>query len=189
MMARSTMDLTIPDLHDDRIALRPPAPSDVGAITAAVQDPDIPRFTMVPAPYTAADAVTFVGRTVSSWRSGRDATFVIVDRATGALLGAIGLHEIDDAAGTAQVGYWVDAAARRRGVATRALSLVTGWARDELGLRRVVALVFTDNPWSRRVVERVGFVLEAGPPTEVGHQLGPRSAFVYALTGGDGAPG
>jgi RimJ/RimL family protein N-acetyltransferase len=73
-------------------------------------------------------------------------------------------------------------------VATRALSLVTGWARDELGLRRVVALVFTDNPWSRRVVERVGFVLEAGPPTELGHRLGPRSAFVYALTGGDGAP-
>jgi len=52
-----------------------------------------------------------------------------------------------------------------------------------------VALVFTDNPRSRRVVERVGFVLEAGPPTEVGHRLGPRSAFVYALTGGDGAPG
>jgi RimJ/RimL family protein N-acetyltransferase len=189
MMARSTMDLTIPDLHDDRIALRRPAPSDVGAITAAVQDPDIPRFTMVPAPYTAADAVTFVGRTASSWRSGRDASFLIVDRGSGALLGAIGLHAIDAAAGTAQVGYWVDATARRGGVATGALRLVTAWALDELGLTRVVALVFTDNPWSQRVVERVGFVLEAGPLAEVDHPRGPRSAFVYALTGGDGAAG
>ena len=187
MMARSIMDLTVPDLRDDRIVLRPPAPSDVEAITAAVQDPDIPRFTMVPAPYTAADAVTFVGRTVSAWRSGGDASFVIVDRGTGTLLGAIGLHQIDEAAGTAQVGYWVDAAARRRGVATRALRLVAGWALAELGLARVVALVFTDNRWSQRVVERVGFVLEPGPPAEVEHRLGRRPALVYALGARDAA--
>jgi len=75
------MVLTVPDLHDDVVALRPPTPSDVGAITAAVQDPEIPRFTHVPAPYTAVDAVAFVGKAASSWRDGTDASFLDVHKA------------------------------------------------------------------------------------------------------------
>jgi len=176
------MVLTVPDLHDDLVALRPPAPSDVDAITAAVQDPEIPRFTMVPSPYTAADAVAFVDKAASSWRSGTDASFLVVDRTSGTLLGAIGLHQFDAAARQAHVGYWVDAAARQRGVATRALTLVAGWALGTLGLGRLRALVFTDNPWSQRVLEKVGFRREAGAPAAVEHAAGPRVAHVYALT-------
>jgi len=46
--------LPVPDLHDDVVALRPPRTGDVPAITAAAQDPDIYRFTMVPTPYGEA---------------------------------------------------------------------------------------------------------------------------------------
>ena len=172
---------SVPDLHDDLVALRPPAPSDVDAITAAVQDPEIPRYTMVPSPYTAADAVAFVDKAVSSWRSGTDASFVVVDRTSGALLGAIGLHQLDAEARQAHVGYWVAAAARGRGVATRALTLVAGWALGPVGLRRVRALVFTDNPWSQRVLEKAGFRRQPGAPAAVEHAAGPRVAHVYAL--------
>jgi len=176
------MVLPVPELHDELVALRPPAPGDIEAITAAVQDPEIPRFTMVPTPYTVVDAVAFVDKAVSSWRAGTDASFLVVDGRSGVLLGAIGLHQFDAAARQAHVGYWVDAAARGRGVATRALTLVAGWALGTLGLRRVQALVFTDNPWSQRVLEKVGFRREPGSPAAVEHPAGPRVAFVYALT-------
>ena len=176
------MALTVPDLHDDLLALRPPAPGDVEAITVAVQDPDIPRFTMVPTPYSEVDAVAFVDQASSSWDAGTGASFLVVGRTSGELLGAIGLHRLDPAAGRAQVGYWVDAAARQRGVATRALTLVTTWALGPLGLRRVQALVFTDNPWSQRVLEKAGYRRQTGAPAAVEHASGPRVAFVYART-------
>jgi RimJ/RimL family protein N-acetyltransferase len=174
------MALSVPDLHDDVVALRPPGPSDVDAITAAVRDPEIPRFTMVPSPYTVADAVAFVDRAAGAWHRGTDASFLVVDGTSGALLGAIGLHQLDRGAGHAQLGYWVDAAARRRGVATRAVTLVTGWALGTLGLQRLQALVFTDNLWSQRVLEKAGFRREPGSPTAVEHPVGPRVALVYA---------
>jgi len=174
------MVLTVPDLHDDVVALRPPTPSDVGAITAAVQDPEIPRFTHVPAPYTAVDAVAFVGKAASSWRDGTDASFLVVDRTSGVLLGSVGLQKLDAVPGEAHVGYWVDAAARRRGVATRALRLVTTWAFETLGLERLQAQVFTDNPWSQRVLEQAGFRRVPDAPAAVEHAAGPRPAFVYS---------
>ena len=174
------MVLTVPDLHDDLVVLRPPAPSDVEAITAAVQDPEIPRFTMVPSPYTAADAVAFVDQAAGSWRAGTDASFLVVDRTSGVLLGAVGLHQLDAGARQAQLGYWVHAAARRRGVATRAVTLVTGWALGTLRLHRVQAQVFTDNPWSQRVLEKAGFRRVPDAPAAVEHAAGPRPAFVYS---------
>lgn len=174
------LTLTEPDLHDDVVALRRPAPSDVDAITAAVQDPDIPRFTMVPSPYSVADAVAFVDRAAGSWRAGTDASFVVVERASGTLLGAIGLHQLDRALGQAQVGYWVERTARGRGVATRALRLVTGWAFGSLGLRRLQAFVFTDNPGSARVLEKAGYRLAPDAPTPIEHAAGPRVARRYA---------
>lgn len=178
------MHLTVPDLHDDRIGLRPPEPTDVDAITAAVQDPTIPRFTMIPTPYAKDDAMAWVGRSTAAWRRGVEASFVIVDRATGALVGGIGLHQLDAQAGTAVIGYWVEAGARRRGVATRAVGLVAGWALGPVGLTRVSAEVFTDNPGSQRVLERAGFSRLAGPFTHVEHPTGRREAVGYCLEAG-----
>jgi len=86
------VELTVPRLGDDEIALRPPVPGDVDAITEACQDPEIPRWTRVPSPYTRAHAVEFVERSARTWKQGTDAPFVIVDAETGRLLGAIGVH-------------------------------------------------------------------------------------------------
>ncbi len=155
------MRLSVPDLHDEVIRLRPPRRSDVDAITAAVQEPDIPAFTMVPTPYAVEDAIAYVERTAASWRAGSAAGFVIADRATGELLGAIGVHNLDERTGRAEVGYWVSARARGRGVASRALGLVADWTLETVGLARLEALVFVENERSHRVAVRAGF--ERGP--------------------------
>ena len=49
---------------------------------------------------------------------------MIVDADDGELLGAVGLHDLDPASGRCSAGYWVAAAARGRGVATRACALL-----------------------------------------------------------------
>lgn len=146
----------VPDLDDGVVALRPPAPGDVDVITEACQDPEIPRWTRVPTPYTRDHAVEFVERSARTWRHGTNAPFVIVDTSSGELLGAIGVHRLDGIDDGPEVGYWLKREARGRGVATRALRLVTDWACHERGFRLLLQ-ADVRNVASRRVAERASF--------------------------------
>jgi RimJ/RimL family protein N-acetyltransferase len=174
------MAVTVPDLHDEAIRLRPPNPSDVDALTTALQDPEIPRFTMVPSPYTADDARAFVAQAGTQWRDGTRASFLIVGVDDDQVLGGIGLHG-EDPAGRRPFGYWVAAPARRRGVATRAIRIFVDWAFTSLGVPRLHALVFSDNPVSVHLLERAGFHVEGPTPAAIEHATGPRSAVVLTL--------
>jgi RimJ/RimL family protein N-acetyltransferase len=59
-----------------------------------------------------------------------------------------------------EIGYLVAPVARSRGVAGRALRLITDWALGDLGLERVELLIDVDNEPSHRVAERAGYVKE-----------------------------
>src|SRR6266542_697580 len=159
----------VPDLDDGVVALRPPAAGDVDAITEACQDPEIPRWTRVPSPYTRAHAVEFVERSARTWKQGTDAPFVIVDPETSVLLGAICVHRFGGEGGGPVVCYWLEREARGRGVATRALRLVAGWACHELGVRLLLQ-ADARNAASRRVAEKAQFryVGEAKAPDSCG---------------------
>jgi RimJ/RimL family protein N-acetyltransferase len=150
------MALTVPRLDDGIVALRPPVPGDIDAITAACQDPEIPRWTRVPKPYTRDHAIEFVERSARTWKHGTDAPFVIVDVETRELLGAIGIHRLTGEDDGPEVGYWLEREARGRGVATRALRLVTDWACQDLGVRLLLQ-ADVRNLASRRVAEKTGF--------------------------------
>ncbi|HMF05164.1 MAG TPA: GNAT family N-acetyltransferase [Acidimicrobiia bacterium] len=150
------MQLTVPRLDDGVVALRPPSAADVDAIAEACQDPEIPRWTRVPSPYTRAHAVDFVERSVRTWDHGSDAPFVIVDAESDALLGAIGIHRLGGDDNGPEVGYWLERGARGRGVATRALRLVSDWACHDLGVR-VLLQADVRNTASRRVAEKAQF--------------------------------
>jgi RimJ/RimL family protein N-acetyltransferase len=170
----------VPDLDDGVVTLRPPASVDIDAIVEACQDPEIPRWTRVPKPYTRDHAVEFVERSARTWKQGTDAPFVIVDAATGELLGAIGLHRLGGEQDGPEVGYWLKREARGQGVTTRALRLLTGWARGELGVR-ILLQADVRNQASRRVAEKAGFryVGEGTAPPGCGEC---QTMAVYELT-------
>jgi RimJ/RimL family protein N-acetyltransferase len=175
------VELTVPRLDDGVIALRPPAVDDIDAITEACQDPEIPRWTRVPSPYARAYAVDFVERSTRRWDQGTDAPFVIVDAESGELLGAIGVHRFGGEDDGPEVGYWVAREARGRGVATRALRLVSDWACRELGMRRLLLQADVRNTASRRVAEHAQFrhIGEAEAPAGCGEC---ETMAVYELT-------
>ncbi len=89
--------------------------------------------------------------------------------------------------GTAGVGYWVLARARRRGLATAAVRLLTRWAIAEPGLRRIEALVEPGNRASLRVLERCSFRREGLLRDYLDRGDGGRraDAYVYSLIPGD----
>jgi len=158
--------LTAPDppLSDGVVALRGFEPADVDALVEACQDPEIPRFTLVPSPYTAQHARDWLQRVADGCAAGTRMTFAIVDAPAGdVLLGAAGLNVIDWDQRAADVGYWLAAPARGRGVASRAVQLVAGWAFGALGLERLELRALEHNHASRAVAARTGFQPVAAP--------------------------
>jgi RimJ/RimL family protein N-acetyltransferase len=148
--------MQLPTLHDGDLILRPKRFEDVEAVTAACQDPEIPRWTFVPSPYTREDAEAFLRISAEEQAAGKSAHFLAVD-ADDRLLGSFSVMELDREPGFGEIGYWVAAEARGRGVATRGVRLLTQWARHELGLTRIEILPHKDNAASRRVAEKAGY--------------------------------
>jgi RimJ/RimL family protein N-acetyltransferase len=144
-----------PPLSDGVVTLRPPDERDLAAIERGIADPDVIRSFGRPA--LAADEV--LERNRQRWEGGTGATFAICERRD-ECLGHVFVNLAATRRGNAGVGYWLLPEARGRGLATRAVRLVSLWALGDLGLAR---LGLYAEPWNRashRVAERSGFQLE-----------------------------
>ncbi len=106
----------------------------------------------------------------------------IVDSGTGEFLGTVGWRWLDR---NVQVGYWVKREARGRGVATRALRLLAGWAFAELGADRVQLITEPQNVASQRVAEKAGFTRDATLRSYFELKGVRRDAVMFSLLPGD----
>jgi RimJ/RimL family protein N-acetyltransferase len=97
----------------------------------------------------------------------------------GALAGRVGFRVVDLAEGYAEVAHWVLPAARGRGVATRAVAVLTGWAFG-LGLHRLEKRHAAANAASCRVADRSGSPLEGTRYSSVLHEDGWHDMHVHA---------
>ena len=157
------MDLRPPNppLSDGVVSLRPWTLDDVPAIALACADPEIARWIhQLPSPYGEKDAREYVVSTEAAWHERIGAFFAVVDCAEGSPVGSIALHVLDPELANVEVGYWTAAPARGRGLTTRGLRLLSGWALDEVGAQRVQLRADVLNVASLRVAEKAGFTRE-----------------------------
>jgi RimJ/RimL family protein N-acetyltransferase len=160
-------------LEDGDIALRPFTEADVPALVAACGDPEIPRWTSVPSPYTEEDARRFVAEPEDH------RAYAVVDARSGELLGSVGFWLEDH--GRAGFGYWTCREARGRGVATRALRLLARWAAREHDLARLQLMVEPANAASIRVAEKAGFRREGLLRSYLELKGTRRDVYLYSL--------
>lgn len=150
-----------PPLTDGAVVLRPWTDADVPAVADACRDPEIARWIDdIPAPYTRADARAYVAACRRGWKDGSLWAFAIVDAATEDVLGSCGVGWQDQPHGVAEIGYWVRAGDRGRGVATRAVRLLSNWAFEDGGVQRLQLRADVLNTPSQRVAENAGFERE-----------------------------
>jgi RimJ/RimL family protein N-acetyltransferase len=145
-----------PPLADDVIRLDPLGPRYVADFERLIEDAEVIRNTRVPSSPPPGFAAHWIGLYEQGWEQGTRAGFAAVD-ADGAFLGMAGVVDLDLAARQGEIGYVVAREARGRGIATRALRLVTDWALDGLGLERVELHIDPENEASLRVAERCGY--------------------------------
>jgi ribosomal-protein-alanine N-acetyltransferase len=132
--------LTVEDLSD--IALSSPADALASALDGAL-----------PPPHVAIRALSQLeAGTSAAWC----VPFLIVAKPSGAILGGCGFKgfPVD---GDVEIGYGVAKSARRRGVATLAVTELLGLAAASGIVRQVVAHILPDNDASSGVVSRLGF--------------------------------
>lgn len=150
---------------DGVVALRRWREHDAPQLAAACADPLIQRWTLVPAGYGERDARAFLAATAARWEAGETAELAVVDAADPArLLGSVGLVLIERERATAEIGYWVAPAARRRGVAARAVELLTAWTFATLPIERIELMPYVGNEASAAVARRAGYALEGSQP-------------------------
>jgi RimJ/RimL family protein N-acetyltransferase len=104
-----------PPLTGDRTALRQFRVDDAAAIAESCQDPDIPRFTMMPEAMTEAQARRWVEQGLEWWPHGL-ARFAVTMPPSDECVGQVGL-QFEFAAHRAEAFYWLDRRVRGRGVA------------------------------------------------------------------------
>src|SRR5262249_38858737 len=139
------------------VSIRPPAMSDAGALAALHRanrtflepfDPIKPEDF-----FGEPGQLARVSQALADRSSGLRYPFVIV--VDGELAGQINLNNVVRGAWhNTNLGYWVSQHLNGRGVATRAIDLVCGYAFGEAGLHRVEAGTLLDNVRSQRVLEK-----------------------------------
>jgi RimJ/RimL family protein N-acetyltransferase len=150
-----------PPLSDGIVSLRPWTLDDVPAIAATCDDVEIARWIhQLPSPYRESDAREYVISTEAGWNDKLGAFFAVVDCASGGVVGSIALHVLDHELANVEVGYLTAAPARGRGLTTRALRLLSGWALRDAGVERVQLRADVLNTASLRVAEKAGFTRE-----------------------------
>ena len=147
-------------MNDGEIRLEPISAAHAEAMDALARDHDVARFTRLPEPLPADFGALWTERYVQGHEDGTNAGFAIVDAESGEFLGLMGLVKLDLEAQEAEAGYIVASRARGRGVATRALRLLTDWAFEEMPLERIELLISTDNAASEVVARRSGYTRE-----------------------------
>jgi RimJ/RimL family protein N-acetyltransferase len=144
----------VPVLTDGVVTLRAHGCADVEAVVEQCTDPASVAWTTVPTPYTRADGVEWVEKSVpAGWAEGSSLTFAI--EMEGRFAGSIDLRPHGPA--EAEIGYGLHPAARGRGVMHRTLGLVLDWAFEQRGYTAVTWRAQVGNWASRRVAWATGF--------------------------------
>jgi RimJ/RimL family protein N-acetyltransferase/catechol 2,3-dioxygenase-like lactoylglutathione lyase family enzyme len=144
----------LPVLATARLVLRPLTADDAVALFPTLSDPESCRYWWHE-PHrdlaeTRAHLVEQLERT--------SAALWAITREGGAALGYVSVYSIEGP--VAEIGYIADPVLRGGGHVTEAAMAARNWAFEALGISRLSAILSPENPASRRVLEKLGFVLE-----------------------------
>jgi RimJ/RimL family protein N-acetyltransferase len=153
-----------PPLSDGFVGLRPADERDLPAIEAGMHDADVVRW--IGPPEATPQGVLILNR--QRWAAGSP-TFAIHE-ADDACVGLVWINRRPESPSVGYIGYWLLPEARGRGLATRAVRLISGWAVRELGTASLAITVDAANARSQAVAERSGFQRAIPPQAAAGQE-------------------
>jgi RimJ/RimL family protein N-acetyltransferase len=143
----------------ERSELRPFLPEDAPSLARHANDVTVWRNLrdLFPHPYTLEHAVGFLTHALSQSPALPTPRIVVDGQAVGCIGVTLGT---DVERVSAELGYWLGAPYRGRGVMTEVIRAFTDEAFEVFSLSRIFALPFAHNLASCRALEKAGFTLE-----------------------------
>ncbi|WP_108670354.1 GNAT family N-acetyltransferase [Peribacillus acanthi] len=147
-------------LETERLLLRPLTTIDSERVEELASDYDVAKTTLtIPYPYPKGSAMHFITSVLEMEKDGKLAIFAIVDKGTNDLIGIINMN-LSLVYQRGELAYWVGKSYWGQGYGTEAAKVVMKYGFEELGLNKVFAQSFTNNPGSWKIMEKIGLKYE-----------------------------
>lgn len=142
-------------LTTPRLILREMTGADLDDIAALLGDKEVMRY--YPRPRNRDEASDWIEWNLGLYRDHGFGLWAMTRRVNGEFVGDCGLTlQHVDGVDEVEVGYHVRASLQGNGYATEAATACRNFARDVLGLRRLIAIINPANLPSQRVAEKIG---------------------------------
>ncbi|KMJ57270.1 acetyltransferase [Bacillus sp. LL01] len=142
-------------INTERLLLRRLKLEDADRVEELASDYELAKTTLtVPHPYPPGSAKDFIQRMMAAEEESL-AVLAIVEKESDSLIGIINIKQTP-AYKRGELGYWIGRPYWGKGYGTEAARAVVDYGFKELGLNKVFAGAFADNPGSWRIMEKVG---------------------------------
>lgn len=140
------------------------------------------------------ESETLAGLAAANWISKKREEpwlqLCIIDKETNQLIGATAFHNYVWEVPSVETGYWIRSSRAQQGLMTEAINAITQYAFKQLGVKRIAITCDRDNVRSKKIPERLGYILEA---TLKNHRRKPvtgeiSDTLVYARYDSEGLP-
>jgi len=151
------------ELETKRLILRKPKLSDWKDLIEGVGEYDVAKMLLkVPYPYKKKDADIYIKSVIKRWKQKikSDCSFFIELKSEKKIIGAIGIHRIDEFSKIGTTGSWINKKYWRNGYMTEAKIAINDFAFNKLKLRRLNSDVFKENKASNATQLKMGYKLE-----------------------------
>ena len=132
-------------LDDGTIALRALEPADLDDMTRWENDTRVWSAGSQGAPLSRHQIAEYIANYDADIFSARQLRLIVTETASGTAVGAVDLYDFDPLSRRAGVGIIIDEAARGRGYAARALTLLWEYASLHLDMHQLWAMTAMDN--------------------------------------------
>lgn len=151
------------ELQGERVIVRPYREEDAAILQEAVaesRDHIRPWLPFADEHQTVDEARIWINGARSRWILRQSMNCAVIEAATRRYLGGIGLHVHSWDIPSFEIGYWLRKSAEGHGYTTEAARLLTDFALDKLGAKRVEIQCDERNAHSAKVARRLGYVQE-----------------------------
>jgi RimJ/RimL family protein N-acetyltransferase len=173
-------------LETERLLLRAPVLEDAEPLAPMYADPDVMRYLGQGQTLKPHETKRSVNRMIEGWKADGFGLFTTVRKEDEVVIGRVGLivwntdtwqtvRADDEGPTELEVGYTLGKPYWGQGYATEAAAAARDFALNQLGARRLIALIIRGNDASENVARKLGFEYERDIP------FGRREAQLFAL--------
>lgn len=150
----------IPTLKTERLTLRALRRTDSQDMHEYAADPSVTEF-LLWSPHTSVSYTwEYLKYVENRYAVGDFYDWAVIESESGKMIGTCGFASIDTVNNSAQIGYVLNPAYHRQGIAVEAAKEVMRFGFDTLGLHRIEARFMQGNDASRKVMEKLGMTFE-----------------------------